>query len=236
MTSFTSICGHTCYSPPLQSRPPFVLDLGANRGEFSFQIYQRFGGSGVLIEANPNLVSSLRTRFSERKVVNAAVSGTVGTLNFNISSNDEASSILILPESEKYKIYHSETIEVPTTTLERLLEDIDTKIDLLKIDIEGAECEVLTPPTKLLLDRVGQICIEFHCAPAFGYDLRLQTKTVIDSLTAMGFYAIDWSKGELTDVLFINTRMNRFFLAKYYLYQLREQASKLKRSVLTPRQ
>jgi FkbM family methyltransferase len=231
MISFTSVCGHTCYSTPLHFRPPFVVDLGANRGEFSFQILQLFGGNGILIEANPHLISDLADRFPTRKVINAAVSRTEGTLNFNISSNDEASSILQLPESEVYKIRHSETIEIPSITLTSLLQSFDTPIDLLKIDIEGAECQVLTPPPEALLQRVGQICIEFHCAPVFGYDLEKQSKDAIDSLTEMGFRAIDWSKGELTDVLFVNTRIHRLFSQKYALYKLREQASKLKRQL-----
>ncbi len=236
MIPFTSVCGHTCYSPPLRARPPFVVDIGANRGEFSFQILQLFGGDGILVEANPNLISHLKSRFTTRKVVHAAVSDKCGFVCFNVSSNDEASSVLKLPESQAYQIHLSETVQVTSLTLDRLLADINKPIDLLKMDIEGAECQALDPPSRFLIDRVSQICIEFHSAPVFGYDLMAQTRKVIDLLTEMGFYAIDWSHGDLTDVLFINTRLNHFFLPKYRLFQLRERASKLKRSLFTRRE
>jgi len=52
---------------------------------------------------------------------------------------------------------------VQTTTLPRLMADhgLD-RIDLLKMDCEGAEWDIL-PAAEDVLPRVRQICMEFHC-------------------------------------------------------------------------
>lgn len=55
---FSHIRGHTIYTSGLRKNP-IVLDLGANHGDFSRQMHERFGASCYLAEANPKLAQAL---------------------------------------------------------------------------------------------------------------------------------------------------------------------------------
>jgi len=233
---FSTIHGHTCFCPPLRKSPPFLIDLGGNRGEFSHTVKRLFGGTGIVIEPNPNLNPIIASKLPERTVINAAVSSTAGKLPFHVSTNDQASSLNTLPDSEPYGIFHLETVEVNAITLDQLLArpDLPPRIDLMKVDIEGAEVDIFHSPPQALFERVAQICVEFHSAPQFGYDLREPTLHAVEALRALGFRSIDWTNGELTDVLFINSRLIRFFPFHMRMFQIRESAARWKNR-LTPR-
>src|SRR5262249_4200675 len=81
------------------------------------------------------------------------------------------------------------------------------RIDLIKMDIEGAEVEILETLPREILRRIGQITAEFHSAPIFGFDLQLRVERIIRRLRRERFMALDFSRGSRTDVLFVNRRM-----------------------------
>jgi FkbM family methyltransferase len=199
---FEKIQGHTIYAPPLGS-DSVVLDLGANRGEFAKQMSARYGGTYYLVEANPVLAEALRVE-GRFPVWHCAVAATEGPIPFNIAQNDEGSSILNLPMESVYNCVLRETIEVQARKLESLLPEIGApRIDLLKMDIEGAEVMVLRSLPGATLRAIGQITVEFHSAPMFGFDLRRDVEEVIRSLRRHGFLCLDFSWSR-RDVLFVN--------------------------------
>src|SRR5262249_40125580 len=156
--------------PPLDS-DSVVLDLGANRGEFAKQMSNRYGGTYYLVEANPVLAEALRVE-GRFPVWHCAVAATEGPIHFNISQNDEGSSILNLPVESVYNCVLHETIEVQARKLESLFNEIRApRIDVLKMDIEGAEVMVLRSLADTILRAIGQITVEFHSDPVFGFDL-----------------------------------------------------------------
>jgi FkbM family methyltransferase len=166
MEAFDKIRGHTIYAKVLP-RNPTMIDLGANHGDFSNSFLAKFGGDRALYEANPKLAKRLASNPSLR-VFNIAVAGHSDTVRFNIAANDEASSILELPDNSVYNATKTETVEVPANTLDAICDKIDKPIiDLIKIDIEGAEIEVLKSCSIETLRRIGQITVEFHCDPSF---------------------------------------------------------------------
>jgi FkbM family methyltransferase len=200
---FEKIRGHTIYAPGINS-DSIVLDLGANRGEFSRRMRARFGGTYHLIEANPVLAEMLRTE-GHFPVWHYAVANSEGLIRFNIARNDEGSSILTLPEESPYDSILSETVEVRARKLESLFQEIGTpRIDLLKIDIEGAEVQVLQGATSEILRGIGQITVEFHCHASFGFDLHSQVEEVIRRLRRHGFLCLDFSARSRGNVLFVN--------------------------------
>ena len=99
-------------------------------------------------------------------------------------------------------------VRVPSTTLDDfcLLERID-RVDLIKLDIEGAELDVLANVSGKLLSRVGQLTVEFHDF------LRKSDEACIRNcssrLKGMGFHCIKFSWFDHSDVLFINKRIHQ---------------------------
>ncbi len=94
------------------------------------------------------------------------------------------------------------------------------KIDLLKIDIEGAEIALFDSTSNDVLSRIRQITVEFHdFIPELG--IQNDVKRTKLRLQSLGFYCIEWSRTN-TDVLFINRHASStswidYLFAKYVL-------------------
>ena len=205
---FATIHTHTIYTPPLGA-DAVVLDLGAYRGEFAQEMSARYGGTYYLVEANPVLAEALRVE-GNFPVWHYAVADTEGPIHFHIAYNDEGSSILNLPMESVYNCVLRETVQVQAKKLESLLTEIRApRIDLLKMDIEGAEVMVLRSLSGSTLRAIGQITVEFHSDPVFGFDLRRDVEEVIRSLERQGFLCLDFSGRARLDVLFVNRAVHR---------------------------
>jgi FkbM family methyltransferase len=170
-----------------------VVDLGMNRGEFARIMRDRYGSRVIGAEANPALAST-----NGITCRNVAISKTNGSVKFSISANPEASTIV----SDNTPI--SETvIPVPSLTLTKFFREADiTQADLMKIDVEGAELDIIetTPPT--IFQRCAQISVEFHRFLHPSDAARIENAIAL--MTGSGFRCIDFST-DRTDVLFINS-------------------------------
>jgi FkbM family methyltransferase len=205
--TFAWIRGHTLYTPPLGA-DSVILDLGANRGEFARQASERFGGKYYLVEANPTFASVLRAdgRFP---VWHAAIGTADGPVTFNVAKNDEGSSLLDLQKDSPYGLVLEEAIQVPGRTLDSLMTEIgERRIDVLKMDIEGAEVMVLRSLSERRLREIGQITVEFHTDPLFGFHLAEAVEEVMRSLERAGFLCLDFTNTRRIDVLCINLALN----------------------------
>jgi FkbM family methyltransferase len=145
-----------------------VIDGGANRGSFTDAFLQLHRPEKlVLVEAIPELAEKLRARYADRpdiSVVSAALSDKNGEARFEINRSDASSSLLpIDPRNSAWfsrDLTVARTIRVPTLTLPALMEAqrLET-VDLLKLDLQGAERFVLTGG-ETVLDRVRVIYTE----------------------------------------------------------------------------
>lgn len=131
-----------------------MIDLGANIGLASVYLSSHFGCRCFCIEPNPDTFRILKMNFAttDAQLLNAAVWNSATTLraeckdsHFSMStvSPDGNGSIPGLPPAEIIRRSGFETV------------------DLLKIDIEGAEVQVFQGDLSWL-QRVGAIAIEFH--------------------------------------------------------------------------
>jgi FkbM family methyltransferase len=120
-----------------------ALDIGSNIGLYSLPMARAVGPEGrvVAIDANPAMMD--RLGFNARAsgigcidMVNAAVGGAEGRVDLHIRKDDLA--IVRVEESEGGSI--------PMYPLARILRDRGvTRVDALKIDIEGHEDAALVP-------------------------------------------------------------------------------------------
>ena len=129
-----------------------MIDGGANRGSFTDAFLQLHRPEKlVLIEAIPDLAEKLRARYAGKagiSVVSAALSDRNGEARFEINQSDASSSLLpIDPRNSAWfgrDLRVAQTVTVPTMTLPALLEEQGLSgVDLLKLDLQGAERSVL---------------------------------------------------------------------------------------------
>jgi FkbM family methyltransferase len=145
-----------------------VIDGGANRGAFTDAFLQLHRPERlVLVEAIPELAEKLRARYAGNpaiSVIAAALSDKNGEARFEINRSEASSSLLpIDPRNTAWfnrDLAVARTVQVPTLTLAALMEDQRLQtVDLLKLDLQGAERFVLTGGAAVL-DRVRVIYTE----------------------------------------------------------------------------
>ena len=145
-----------------------VIDAGANRGSFTDAFLQLHRPERlVLVEAIPDLAEKLRARYAGKpgiSVVSVALSDRNGQARFEINQSDASSSLLpIDPRNSEWfdrDLRVAQTISVSTMTLPALLDEQGLQsVDLLKLDLQGAERSVLTGG-EAVLERVRVIYTE----------------------------------------------------------------------------
>jgi FkbM family methyltransferase len=199
LRSLERVRGHTISILGLGAES-IVVDAGAHRGEFSRLLSERFGCRCLLVEANPELADILR-RETSADVVVAALAGEDGTAQFRFRENIEGGSVF--PRTGDRDI-RATTVE--TMTLETLLERSRLQaVDVLKLDIEGAEFAVLQSAAAQTLAGIGQITVEFHdFLPEFSdRGLFEHARRRLDEI---GFACCPISFRTHGDVLFLNRR------------------------------
>ncbi len=146
----------------------YVIDGGASRGSFSDAFLQVWRPERlVLVEAIPALADDLGRRYAGAagiSVVAAALSEKMGEASFEVNEFDYSSSLLrIDPRNSEWfgrSLKVERTIRVPTLALPDLLrQERLERVDLLKLDLQGAERLVLTGSASVL-DRIRVIFTE----------------------------------------------------------------------------
>jgi len=143
--------------------PPhgYVIDIGANIGVFS--LYAAHCGKSVKVLAyEPNsesfryLLNNIKANQLERIIVphRLAVTGVPGGM---VKFPKISSMYNAIIEGESAADFE----EVETTSLSAMLSDIE-KIDLLKLDCEGAEYDILMKSDQKVFDKISAIRMEYH--------------------------------------------------------------------------
>ena len=154
-----------CKGIPLESSPSRVLTLGANIGLGVICLRDEFPEAElVAIEADPRNFELLSRNLEQNNVVaqliSAAASARGGELlPLRLFDNTTCSTLIA---KEGLHPGHEAVVKVPTLSMDQLLGSVGwDSVDLLKIDIEGAEDELLSVDNDWL-EKVGVLMLEIH--------------------------------------------------------------------------
>jgi FkbM family methyltransferase len=164
---------------------PRILDCGANIGAASLFYKREYPGARITAyEADPVLCAMTKRNLERNgaadvEVVHAALWTSNGRVTFRAEGSDSGMIDGLAGAVD------AKGVTVPSLRMRDVLER--DRIDMLKLDIEGAECAVLED-CEPVLDRVTAIVMDLH-----EFDPRdRQSPRVFECLTRAGFvYSID---------------------------------------------
>jgi FkbM family methyltransferase len=151
-----------------------VLDLGAHKGVFSVDAARSGPDTRVVaVEPEPHnfelLLKNLElNELTNVKALNYAVWTTAGPTPFFLADSWNHSLLCSNDEGE------SRQMEVDSVTLSELIHCVGGTVDLLKMDIEGAEHSVLLEAQDKVLRHVHRIALEYHTVQSRSSDLVCQ--------------------------------------------------------------
>lgn len=142
-----------------------VLEAGAHMGYMTLQAARAVGPAGTVItfEPNPRTVPLIERNLeanalSDRvSVVRLALGDAAGRHAFYLSGGGDGSS-LHRPDGE------TERVEVEVTTVDEWL-DSDVRVDVVKLDIEGAEVAALRGMERTLRSAAPGLVVFAECNP-----------------------------------------------------------------------
>jgi FkbM family methyltransferase len=150
------------------------------------------------VEPTPSLHSRLST-IPLACLHRAALSDGTGELVLHLNKNSEASTI------EDALDGCEGAVRVPSVTLPRLIEATGrSRIDLVKLDVEGAEIRAIKATSDSFLERIDQISIEFH---EFMFPSHRPEIAALNSrMGRLGFTRVNFSWPHTSNVLFFRRR------------------------------
>jgi FkbM family methyltransferase len=163
-----------------------VLDVGANVGAYTVLFAHWTGPAGRVIafEPAPGSIAGLREHVrlnglsSRVEIVEAAVSNEVGSAVFDCEGVSGANALV--PDGAA-----SGTITVATTSLDAFCADRDLRPSVIKIDVEGAELDVLRGGRRVLSTPGVEAFVEFH--PAIWAARGIDRTAIQAELASQGF-------------------------------------------------
>jgi len=162
----------------IKNERPTIFDVGAHVGVITSYYRDLFPASTIhAFEPYPESFQTFKTRFAGDALIKpnaTAVSDVEGTIEMNINAASMSNSILKtdrraegLWREDSFNTYA--TAPVPTTTIDAYCRaQAIESIDILKLDIQGAELKALQGARSLLEQRrVGLVYMELILGPTY---------------------------------------------------------------------
>lgn len=159
-----------------------VVDIGAHVGLYTVLVAEKTGPKGKIIAIEPEqknytrILENIRiNNFDNVIVEKTALSDHNGLEKFYVSLSSARHSLLTQGEKNAFE-------EIPVKTLDSLLEELSVKkVDIIKIDAEGAEMPILRGMEKTLKNNPDSKII------VASYHYPSEVKEVQDFLHKIGF-------------------------------------------------
>lgn len=174
-----------------------IVDIGANIGTYTLNFAKQLQGTGRVIAFEPVSINANRLRdniqlngFNNITVCQEGISDQSGTATIYFGEKKSGASIINnqLPNKE----------EITITTLDEYCQQNNiAQIDVLKIDVEGAERKVLAGAQKIISASQNMFLI-MECMEANQALTNSTTNDLYNEVIQMGFkafYPTSWPKG-----------------------------------------
>lgn len=178
-------------------RKDLVLDLGAHIGRASIE-FSHFAGAVHSFEPHPEIFKELRhnTRNYHRvKAINKAVSDVTGQMKLYFEPPKpgkfyEGSSLV----TTKSNLSYENAFDVETVALAEYVEGLGKPVRMIKMDIEGAEYQVLSALIETpAIGQIEKIYVEDHCDRVAGLsDMRDRCVARIEALGLTNRFDFTW--------------------------------------------
>lgn len=183
-----------------------VVDIGGHVGKFAKEIINRYGANVISYEPLDRYDAPLTEvaklypdKFTRVKKAVWKKTGSVVVFDYSCQANS------IIQRINKGKVRKLKgKIQVKCITLEDVLKRL-TNISLVKINIEGAEIEVIKATPDEVLKKCSQLSISFHVWIGDQFKsirTKKQVREIIKRFKDLGFHAHKY--GNKPDYLFIN--------------------------------
>jgi FkbM family methyltransferase len=168
----------------------WFVDGGAHRGE-SIMLARKLYGDVIAIAIEPTSACWADLAAQGAIVVPAALWTSFGYVTLYQGEYEVSSTLLAKKKTGGISADRSE--RVPAVTLGSLLSALPGGRIVLKLDIEGAEYEVLEHIDAALLVRVapGDLCVDFHGDRIAGFS-RKRHEHLVERLLAAGYELPKW--------------------------------------------
>jgi FkbM family methyltransferase len=181
-----------------------VVDVGLGEDiSFSHSLIESYGCTVHGFDPTPRAIEHARARRRENfHLHECGVGARRGRATFYLPNNEAHVSGSLV---RAHHLGHSE-IQVDLVTLHDVFEMMGVRqIDLLKLDIEGAEYELIASPDfQAHAADIGMLCIEFHHRwSARGRQLTLEA---VRALNGLGFQCAWCARSTNEEFLFLNGR------------------------------
>jgi FkbM family methyltransferase len=195
--------------PDIVEPGSIVVDCGANVGRFSLEMVRRFRCLCYAIEASPDTFSKIPITANLHRY-NFALCATNKPVMVSIDDDTTRRTIKVSSQQKAVPVQGRDLAEF-------LAHEIGGGVvDVVKMDIEGAEIEVIASLDDDQIKGVGQWTIEFH--DFMGMMTGLDVERCVKRITGLGFHELFWSKRRNNaDVLLVNK--NRFPVRRYIMEQ-----------------
>ncbi len=138
-----------------------IVDIGANKGYFTALAAKNNLHKVFAYEPIPETFNKLKKNITDNNLTNvtlfnAGVAGVAEDRKFSFSEDKSILSSMVFAIGEN-------SIIVTCTTLEKIFSDNQiSKIDLLKLDCEGAEFETIYQSSDETLSKISTLKMEYH--------------------------------------------------------------------------
>jgi FkbM family methyltransferase len=137
-----------------------VFDIGANVGLWTKYILSRNAKKVYCFEPNKKALNHLKNTLNNNQnvtIIDKAIYQENTSLKFYVNEENSLISSLIAESG------HSPSYDVTAITLEEAIKDSnEEKIDLIKIDVEGAEFGIIDTLSKEIAEKIDSFLIEYH--------------------------------------------------------------------------